>query len=132
MSLNGQDILIMADIDGLGNYLAVASQTNAQVAESNAVIDQSAKDTGRSRKVAPGRYEANVSFDALYVPNDAAFAALRQACRLGTKIGLRQLSQGVAVEQYLGIITSMTREFPDQENATIAMEVAVDGDITII
>lgn len=129
--LNGNEILILADTDGAGNFVAVGSQTDASVDESNDIIDQSSKDA-RERKVAAGRYEANVSFDALYVPSDVAFQALKASMRNGTKIKLREQEQGSPIEEYDAIISSMTRDFPDQDNATISLEAAVDGAITIV
>ncbi len=129
--LNGNEVLILADTDGAGTFAAVASQQEASIDESNDIIDQSSKDA-RERKVAAGRYEATVSFGALYVPTDAAFVALKASLRNGTKIKLREQRQGTPVEEYLAVISSMTRDYPDQDNATISLEAAVDGAVTII
>ena len=129
--MNGTDVLILADI-GSGVFEPVGSQTDASVDETNALIDRSNKVSGRSRRVDYGRYEATYSFDALFVPNDAAFQALKSAARLGAKIKLREQQFGNAVEEVEAVITSMTREYPDQDNATISLEAAVDGPITVI
>lgn len=129
--LNGNEVLILADTDGAGTFAAVASQQEASIDESNDIIDQSSKDA-RERKVAAGRYEATVSFGALYVPSDVAFNALKAALRNGTKIKLREQRQGTPIEEYLAVISSMTRDYPDQDNATISLEAAVDGAVTII
>ncbi|KKM28120.1 hypothetical protein LCGC14_1567920 [marine sediment metagenome] len=131
MSINGNEVLILADTDGAGTFAAVASQTEASIDESNDIIDQSSKDA-RERKVAAGRYEASVSFGALFVPTDAAFTALKAALRNGTKIKLREQEQGTPIHEYLAVITSMTRDYPDQDNATISLEAAVDGAVTVI
>ncbi len=131
MSINGNEVLILADTDGAGTYAAVASQTEASIDESNDVIDQSSKDA-RERKVAAGRYEANISFGALFVPNDVAFGALKNALRTGTLIKLREQEQGSAVAEYDAIITSMTRDYPDQDNASISLEAAVNGPVVVI
>lgn len=128
--MNGREVLILADI-GSGVYVAVGSQTNASIEESNGIVDESNKEA-RERKVSAGRYECNVSFDSLYVPSNAAFQALRAALRNGTKIKLREQEAGTPIEEYQAIITSMSREFPDQDNATISLEAAVDGAITIV
>ena len=124
--MNGTDVLILVEISP-GVFSAVASQRGAQLAESTALRDLSSKDTGRARFAAAGRYEANISFDALFVESDAAFAALRDAKRNGTEIKLRKQDAGIAVEEANAIITSMTTDFPDQEEATISLEAAVNG-----
>ena len=129
--MNGAEVLILVDTDGQGTYVAVASQMNASISESNALIDESSKDQ-RERKVSAGRYEATYSFDALYVVGDVAHAALKAAMRNGTKIMLREQMMGVPIEQVVAVITDMTREYPDQESATISLEAAVDGQITPI
>ncbi len=129
--MNGKDVLILVDIDSVGTFSAIASQTNASISESNDVIDESSKDA-RERKVTAGRYEATYSFESLFVPTEAAFTALRAAMRNGTKIKLREQELGVAKEEVNAVITAMTRDFPDQDNVTISMEAAVDGIITLL
>lgn len=126
--MNGSEVLVLVDTDGAGNFIAVGSQTNASISESNGIRDASSKEQ-RERKVEYGRYEATISFDALYIIGDVAHAALKVAMRTGTKIKLREQEAGVAVEEVSAVITSMTRDFPDQDNATIAMEAAIDGAI---
>lgn len=129
--MNGTDTLVLVDIDGLGDFVVVGSQRNMSVDESNAVIDESSKDA-RERKVSAGRYEATMSFDALFVPNTSFFQALKDALRNGTSIKIRIQEAGTAVEEVTAIITSMTREFPDQEEATISLEAAIDGAFTVL
>ena len=129
--MNGTDFLILADSDGMGAYLPVASQREAQISETNQVRDLSTK-SARERKVAAGRYEATVEFSGLYVPTDAAFVALRTAMRAGTPIRLRMSQNGTDVEEATAVITDMTRDFPDQEEATIALQAAIDGAFTIL
>lgn len=129
--MNGTETLILVDTDGTGNFAALASQRNASVNETTSVIDASSKDA-RERAVEAGRYEASFSFEALFVPSDAAFNALKSAMRTGTPILLREQESGTPVEEVSAIITDMTRDFPDQDLATISLEAAVDGSITVI
>ncbi|NIU01083.1 MAG: phage major tail protein, TP901-1 family [Nitrosopumilaceae archaeon] len=129
--MNGKDVLILVDTDGAGTFAAVASQTNASISETNALIDESSKDA-RERKVSAGRYEAVYSFESLFISSDAGFQALRAALRNGTKIKLREQESGVAKEEVNAVITDMSREFPDQDNVTISLEAAVDGSITAL
>lgn len=124
--MNGTETLILVDTDGAGTFAAVASQTNASISETNAVLDESTK-AQRERRVGAARYEATYSFEALFVPTDAGFQALKAAMRNGTKIKLREERSGVAVEEVSAVITDMTRDYPDQDNATISLEAAVDG-----
>lgn len=124
---NGTETLIGVDT---GNGFAVlGSQRNASISETNDIIDASSKKQ-REREVLAGRYEANYSFEALYVPSNAAFQALRAAMRNGYEIKLREQESGTDVEECSAIISDMTREFPDQDVATISLEAAVNGAFT--
>lgn len=126
--MNGSEVLVMVDVDGAGTYVPVGSQTNASIAESNDTRDASSKNQ-REMKVEYGRYSGTISFEALYLPGDLAYAALKVAMRNGVKIKLREQEAGVQVEEVSAVITSMTRDFPDQDNVTISMEAAIDGPI---
>jgi len=129
--MNGKDFLVLVDTDGAGTFAAVGSQRSAKITETNDVIDTSSKDQ-RERKVLAGRYQVTVSFDALFVPTDTAFAALKAAMRNGTSIKIRAQESGTPTEEMTAIITDMTREFPDQDASTISLEAAVDGAITTL
>jgi hypothetical protein len=78
-------------------------------------------------RVIAGRYSANISLDALYVPDDAAFLALQNAMRNGELILVQRQEAGVALEEADALITSMSSSFPDQGEGTISISLTIDG-----
>ncbi len=121
--MNGTDILIL--IDGV----AVGSQRDCSFEETNDKIDMSSKD-GRARRVDAGRYGATLSLDALYVPSDAAYQALKTAMRAGTKVTVNRSELGGVTESAQAIVTSLSGEAPDQDAATISIDLTIDGEWT--
>jgi len=120
MSMNGTDILIWVE----GN--AVGSQRDVTIEETTEEIDVSSKD-GRAMRVLPGRYGATLSLDALYVPDDAAYISLQNAMRNGTFVEVVVIEEGVVQESADAIVTSLSRNGPDQDAATVSIGLRIDG-----
>lgn len=120
MAMNGTDILIWIDGD------AVGSQRDVTVDETTEEIDVSSKDQ-REMRVLPGRYGATMSLDALYVPDDTAYLALRAAMRNGTFVEVVVIEEGVVLESADAIVTSLSRNGPDQGEATCSCGLRIDG-----
>lgn len=120
MAMNGADILIWID----GN--AVGSQRDCTFNENTAEIDVSSKDS-RAMRVLPGRYDATVDLDALYVPTDAAYADLQAAMRNGTFVEVVVIEDAVVLESADAIVTSLSRNGPDQDAATVSCTLRIDG-----
>jgi TP901-1 family phage major tail protein len=127
--VNGTDVLLYVNTgtQQSPSYAAVGSQRNMSVEETNESIDVSSKNS-RARRVIAGRYESTLSLDALYVPSDAAFLALRTAMRAGDLILVQQYEEAVGTWQASANITSMSGEYPDQDAATIAIDLDIDGE----
>lgn len=121
MAMNGTDILVL--IEGV----VMGSQRDVTFDETTDAIDVSSKD-GRARRVLPGRYASDVTFDALYVPSDTAYQSLKDAMRLGTFVTVRRQESGVALEDAEAIVTSLSDKGPDQAEATVSIGLAIDGD----
>ncbi len=119
--MNGSDILIL--VDGV----AVGSQRDASFEETTAEIDMSSKD-GRAWRGIPGRYKATLSLDALYVPSDTAYQALLSAMRDGTTVTVNRSEEGTVTESATAIVTSISGEAPDQDGATISVDLSIDGE----
>ncbi len=130
MAINGTAVLILADIGG-ATFNIVGSQRDATMDETAGVIDISSKDQ-RERKVLSGRYESNISMEELYVPTDAAYLALLASMRNGTIVAIRRRESGTDKEEADAIVTSISRDFPDQGEATISIELAIDGAWTAV
>ena len=126
--MNGTNVLILVNTgsDVSPTWTAVGSQRGASIKETNDEIDMSSKNQ-REKRVLAGRYSATLSLDALYVPDDTAYLALKTAMRAGDLIMIHTEEEGVEMEEASAIITNMSSDFPDQGPATITIDLSVDG-----
>lgn len=131
MSMNGSDILLLVNTGtpAVPVYEAVGSQRDVTFDEETAEIDASSKD-GRAKRVLPGRYSAGLSLDALYVPTNDAYLALRSAMRDGELILVAREDDNVTQETADALITSLSESFPDQGEGTISISLTIDGEWT--
>ena len=127
MAMNGTDLLLLVNTGtpSVPTYEVVGSQRDAEISEETDTIDISSKDS-RNQRVLPGRFSGTVSLDALYVPTDAAYLALRQANREGELILIARQELGVVTETVDAKIDSMSEAFPDQGEATISISLTID------
>lgn len=128
MGFNGTDLLLLANTGtpSVPTYEVVGCQRDASIDETNAVIDYSCKDQ-REQRSGAGRYSSTISLDALYVPSDTAYAALKAALRAGDLILVAREEEGVVTETADVVIDSMSQSFPDQGEATISISMTLDG-----
>lgn len=129
MAMNGSNVLVLVNTGTAQApaYEEVGCQRDATIEETNAVIDVSCK-AGRAQRVMAGRYSSTLSLDALYVPDDAAFQALKAAMRAGELIRVAVEEGGVVTEMANANIDSMSQAFPDQAEATISISMTIDGE----
>lgn len=127
MAMNGTDLLLLCNVGTPGTpvYLEVGSQRDATLDEATATIDVSCKDS-RAQRVLPGRYSGTVSMDALFVPTDLAYQALRNANRNGDMIRIAREEYGVAIETVDAKIDTISESFPDQGEAVISISLTID------
>ena len=118
--MNGTDILLRVD----GNI--VGSQRNVTFDETNEEIDVSSKEA-REKRVLAGRYGSTITLDALYVPTDTAYLALQAAMRAGTFVEVIRQEDGATLESACAIVTSLSAAAPDQDAATVAIGLTIDG-----
>ena len=128
MAINGTDVLLYvntgtADVPA---YTLVSSQRDVTFDESNEEIDVSNKDS-RAKRVLYGRYSASVSLDALYVVDDAAYLALRDAERDGELILIERVEASGRDETADALISSLSEAAPDQGEATVSISMTIDG-----
>ena len=128
MSKNGTDLVILVNTgtDLVPVYAAVGCQRDATIEESTATIDVSCKDI-RAQRVLPGRYSGTISFDALYVPTDAGYIALKNAMRDGTLIKLAREDEDIVTEWIDAVVESISEAFPDQDAAVYSVSLTIDG-----
>lgn len=128
MGISGSDVLLLVNTGtpDVPAYEAVGSQRDVTFDEATEEIDVSSKDS-RAMRVLPGRYSASLSLDALYVWSDAGYQALRDAMRNGELILVARQEGNVTMETADALITSMSENFPDQGEATISIDLTIDG-----
>lgn len=127
--MNGASVLLLVNTgtDESPTYTAVGSQRGMTREETVDEIDTSSKDTG-SRRVVGGRYGSTLSLDAVYVPDDTAYLALKTAFRAKELILVRIEEEDVETEEADCLITGMSSDYPDNDVATISVDLTVDGD----
>jgi len=128
MGMNGSDILLLVNTgsEAVPAYEVVGSQRDVTFEETTEEINYSSKDS-RAKRVGPGRYGASISLDALYVPTNECFQALKAAKRNGEMILVARQEDGVTIETADAMIANMSQSFPDQGEATISISLTVDG-----
>ena len=130
--MNGTDVLLLVRTStGPDVYTAVGSQRGLTLDETVAEVDVSSKDSAAMRVIG-GRYGATLSLDALYVPDNAAYLALKTAFRDRELVRVRISEEATAVEQADALITSLSSEYPDQDAATISLGLRIDGEWTAV
>lgn len=127
--MNGTDILVLANTGTtlIPVYEVVGCQRDVTFEETTDEIDVSCK-TSRAKRVLAGRYSSAISLDALYIPTDAAYQALKDAMRNGTLIKVVRQESGVAFEEATALVTSLSEAGPDQGEATAAIAMTIDGE----
>jgi predicted secreted protein len=130
MALNGSAILLLVNLGTptVPIYEAVGSQRGVTLAETTEEIDVSSKD-GQAGRYLPGMYQAIISLDSLYVPDDAAFLLLRNALRSRTMVRLWIMENGNIVEGADAFVTRLSRNAPDQGETTISCTLRIDGSV---
>jgi len=129
MAMNGADVLLLVNTGtaAVPVYEAVGSQRDVTFDEATDEIDVSSKDS-RAKRVLPGRYSASLSLDALYVPTNDAYLALRSAMRDGDLILVARQEEEVTTETANALITSLSETFPDAGEGTISIGLTIDGE----
>ncbi len=127
MTQNGTDVLLLvntgtADVPA---YEAVGSQRDVTFDEATEEIDLSSKES-RGSPIAAGRYKATLSLDALYVPTNDDYQALKSANRDGELILVARQEDEVTTETAEALITSMSETFPDQGESVISIAMSID------
>ncbi len=112
-------------------WTTIGSQRDATVSRALDVIDVSNKDS-RNRRIKPGRYTVEISFDHLYVPGAAELVALKDAMLNATWLQVREFVGGIARRIYGGFITGHDESFPDMGEAVVSVTFTGDGPETVV
>jgi TP901-1 family phage major tail protein len=129
MAMSGTEVLLYVNTgtETAPVWTVIGSQRSLSREETTEEIDVSTKDS-RAGRYLPGRYGSTVSLEALYVPDDTAYQLLKAAMRAGERVQVQVWEQGIAVEEADAIVTSISEEYPDQAEATISVDLRIDGE----
>lgn len=129
VATRGEDIVLLVNTgtEESPNYEIVAGQRGATFPETTEEIDASSKDSTAFR-VIHGRNKSTITMDALYIPDDDAYLALKAAKRNREFILVRRREEGADAEEARAIITSLSRNAPDNDVATLDIALTIDGD----
>jgi len=130
---NGADFLISVNIGTVASpvYSVVGGQRDLTVDQASDAIDVSSKDTPHAEFIA-GRRSKTVQFDALFIPNAAAYGRLAEAQENGELVRVRRKDFGQPVKEAEGIVTSLSESFPDQGAATVSCNIQISGTFTAV
>lgn len=128
VGLNGADVLLYVNTGTTEapDFTALAGQRGATRDRNAATIDISHK-LDKYERFIPGRLSSTMSFDGLWVPDDAAYAALEAAYDDQQTIVARLVQDGEPWKEADGFLTSISESYPDQEAATISANFQVSG-----
>lgn len=124
MAMDGRQILVLVPVDdGAGGteYKPVAEQTSVSWENTHNLIDASNKDSGHTQWIY-GKEDDTVSLEALYVPDDEAFQALKEAKKNRQNVILRRSEKGTEVEEAEALIETISVEGPDNDNSTVTID----------
>jgi hypothetical protein len=124
-------LLLLEDPGNPGTFLALEGQRDMNVDEAVGEIDTSSKDSP-AMTVVGGRYDSSGSFEIIYRPSATAQTALKAAHRARNLVKMRVSEDGVEVEEADVLLTSLGREYPDQDTATSSVDFRVSGEWTAV
>ncbi|HEY8414406.1 MAG TPA: phage tail tube protein [Thermaerobacter sp.] len=123
--MNGAQVLVLVktgedQTSGQPIYTPVGEQTGLSSEESRDLIEAAAKGDDHMKHLY-GRASTQVELEALYVPNDEAFLAIRDAYRNKAEVILRRSEDGQHVEEARAKVESISSEWPDNDSSTVSV-----------
>ena len=130
MAIAGMSVLLMVET-APNVYTAVGEQKGMSLESSRNLIEVSSKNNDHATFVY-GRKSDTVSLEALYVPSDAGFAALKDAMETKKPIIIRRSEDGVAIEEATALVGSFSIDFPDEDAASCSIELTLNESFKIV
>jgi len=114
-------------------WKAVGGQRNATINEETDTIETTAKDSpSLAKEYEYGPSGWSISCDGVYVPDDAAYQALKTAQRARAKVKVR-IKEGTAyTEEGDALITSRSFQAPYAADATYSLELLGTGPLAAV
>ncbi|RKH76976.1 hypothetical protein D7X99_33070 [Corallococcus sp. AB032C] len=125
--IDGAAVLVLVNLgdDVTPNWTPVAEQTNLSTESTRNLIEASSKDSDHTKWIY-GKQDDTVSLEALYVPNDAAFKALEDAMKNKESVVLRRTENGTDIEEATALVSTISKEWPDNDASTVSVEFQLD------
>lgn len=125
--IDGAAVLVLVNLgdDVTPNWTPVAEQTNLSTESTRNLIEASSKDSDHTKWIY-GKQDDTVSLEALYVPNDAAFKALEDAQKNKEPVVLRRTENGTDIEEATALVSTISKEWPDNDASTVSVEFQLD------
>lgn len=125
--IDGAAVLVLVNLgdDVTPNWMPVAEQTNLSTESTRNLIEASSKDSDHTKWIY-GKQDDTVSLEALYVPNDAAFKALGDAMKNKKTVVLRRTENGTDIEEATALVSTISKEWPDNDASTVSVEFQLD------
>lgn len=118
-------------------------ETSASLSSTADIIDVSSKASGRVRRILSGRVSENISFESLCDDTnvtDYGYSDAHAALKAGTLITFTIMrvdettgDQVDGSEQITGsgIISSLTKDYPDNDRSTMSGTIEIDDELTV-
>lgn len=125
--IDGASVLLMVNLgdDTAPNWTAVAEQTGLSTENSRNLIEASSKDSDHTKWIY-GKQDGTVTLESLYVPNDAAFKAIEEAMNNKEIVILRRTENGEDIEEATALVSTISKEWPDNDASTCSAEFQLD------
>lgn len=127
MAMSGTQVLLLANTPT--GFQAVAEQTSLSIEESVNLIEAGSKDSPH-QKYLYGKAEGTLTLESLYVPDDSAYQALKNAQRNREIIKIRRKEGSQEVEEADALVETISTEFPDDDVATVSVDLTLNSDWT--
>jgi len=121
----------------IGTKIMVGEQSNT-ISHTSDTIETSSKSTGRASTFEYGRMTGTLSVSSLADPTnttDYGYKDAKEAMDAKTKVAFQVgtgFTSGIEVEDGTGLITSVSKDAPDNDNLTFSMEIQIDGETTFL
>lgn len=131
MAVRGVDVLIYVNTgtDTAPVWTVVGGQRNATLSEEAETIDVTTKNSA-AQEFEYGQYNWKISCDGVYIKDDAAYVALRNAIRQKQKVKVRIKEGDTYTAEGLALVTSNELEAPYDDAATYSVELQGTGLLT--
>lgn len=133
MAMDGAEVVLLVNTgsESSPNYQPVAEQTGLTHENSRNMIDATSKDNDHE-KFLYGKQNGTISLESLYVPNDAAAQALKNAEKNAEKIIVLREEEGSQIEKATCLVESFEDDWPDNDSSTTSIELQKNEDFTSV